>query len=176
MAKFLGAIDCYVYAWYGYKIFFHQFHFFAPPEPSKVKNHAQNSLFRGVKNQGFGRDFWLSRARRVAKNENDEKIFSKHVRHTHSYRFHPNNRPSGIGEQNGRHFKSVTPPSGWDFNNYLHITPPLALTPPWNFLEILANNLTPFSFSRRKKRFFGRFTRGKCVLKWSLGGGKKVTL
>ena len=26
---------------------------FSPSEPSKVKNHAQNSLFRGVKNHGF---------------------------------------------------------------------------------------------------------------------------
>ncbi len=36
----------------------------------------------------------------------------------------------------------------------LILTPPLALTPLWNFLEILENNLTPFStleISRAKR-------------------------
>ena len=74
--------------------------------------------------------------RRVTKNENDEKIFSEHIRHTHSYRLRPKTWPTGIGEQNGRHLKSMTPPSGWDFNNYLHINPPLKVENPGKSLNL----------------------------------------
>ena len=56
---YLGGIDSYVYAWYALKIFFHRFHFLSPSEPSKVKNHAQNSLFWGVKNHGFWHVFYF---------------------------------------------------------------------------------------------------------------------
>ena len=110
LVKFLGAIDSYVYAWYACKIFFHHFHFLSPSEPSKVKNHAQNSLFRGVKNHGFWHGFLLSRARRVTKNEKDEKIFSEHVRHTRSYWLRPKTWPTGIAEQNGTTLNLMTPP------------------------------------------------------------------
>ena len=114
---------------YALKIFFHRFQFLSPSEPSKVKNHAQNSLFRGVKNHGFWHGFLLSRARRVTKNENDEKIFSEHISHTHSYRFRPKTWPTGIGEQNGTTLNLVTPPpSCWDFNNLLHIV-------SWDFVH-----------------------------------------